>query len=45
MRNNLAVSMRVDAARDDQLAGGVDRARTSGDAIQVLAHRLNHPEK
>ena len=42
--DNLAVSMSIDAAWDDQFAGGVDGAGASGDAIQVLTHCLNHPE-
>ena len=39
------MSVGIDAARDDQLAGGVDRAGAAGDAIQVLTHRLYHPER
>ena len=41
---NLQVSVGVDAAGDDELAGGVDGAGAAGDPIQVLAHRLDHPE-
>ena len=42
--DNLQVCVRVDAARDDELAGGVDGAGAAGDPIQVLPHRLYHPE-
>ena len=38
------MGVRVDAAGDDELAGGVDGAGAAGDPIQVLAHRLYHPE-
>ena len=38
------MSVSVDAARDDELAGGVDGAGAPGDPIQVLTHRLDHPE-
>ena len=42
--DNLQVCVRVDAAGDDELAGGVDGAGAARDPIQVLAHRLDHPE-
>jgi hypothetical protein len=38
------VGVRVDATRDDELAGGVDRAGPARD-VQVQANLLNVPEK